>query len=221
MWIKVDLHVHTSNSKDGVSRLDEILKAAMKRGLHGIAITDHDVPLSFRDAEELSGQTGLLIIPGVEITTKQGHLLALCFEENFKTSIDVYEAADLIKSSGGLLIVPHPLDKFSQGIGERLTLEIAPHAIEVYNASSWRRFNRRAFTLVQKSGIPGVAGSDAHHWRAVGAAYTVIDVKGLTIEDALKSIREGRVRAIEGYIPLSVSLLTVACKAVKKLKCLL
>ncbi|MCD6410153.1 MAG: PHP domain-containing protein [Candidatus Verstraetearchaeota archaeon] len=215
MQLKLDLHVHTWASRDGVSSLEEVLRAASRKGLDGIAITDHDQPFPMQLAEKLSRETELLVVPGVEITTRQGHLIALGFEELVKPMCDALAAGDLIKSAGGVLVVPHPFDKYSHGVGEELAVELEPHAVEVCNASTWRRYNRRAAELSRSRGIPGIAGSDAHHWRGVGRAYTVVEVEEPSIEEVLKAIRRGRVRAVEGYLPISVSILTLACRVLR------
>ncbi len=215
MQLKLDLHVHTRASPDGVSSLEDVLRAASRRGLNGIAVTDHDHPFPMQLAEKLSRETGLLVIPGVEISTKQGHLLALGLEEHVEPMRDALAVGDLVKSSGGVLVVPHPFDRYSHGVGGELTARLKPHAVEIYNASTWRRYNRRAVEFSKDKGIPGIAGSDAHHWRGVGRAYTVVEVEELSIEEVLKAIRRGKVTAIEGYIPLGVSALTVVCRVLK------
>ena len=215
MQLKLDLHVHTWASRDGVSSLEEVLRAASKRGLDGIAVTDHDQPFPMRLAEKFSRETGLLVVPGVEITTRQGHLIALGFEEPVEPMRDALVVGDLIKSAGGVLVVPHPFDKYSHGVGGELAVELKPHAIEVCNASTWRRYNRRAAELSRSKGIPGIAGSDAHHWRGVGRAYTLVEVEEPSIEEVLKAVRRGKVKAMEGYLPISVSVVTLACRVLQ------
>jgi predicted metal-dependent phosphoesterase TrpH len=41
--MKLDLHIHSSASADGIMEISEIVKAAKERGIDGVAICDHDV----------------------------------------------------------------------------------------------------------------------------------------------------------------------------------
>ena len=79
-----DLHCHSFFSGDGVSSPEALIAAARKKGLDGFAITDHNTceAVDYLVGEGLmraDGQPvdGFLIIPGVEVTTAEGHLLCL------------------------------------------------------------------------------------------------------------------------------------------------
>ena len=74
---KIDLHVHTCYSYDGMSTLREVVNCAEKKGLDGIAITDHDTVDGVKSALKLANERRFVIIPGVEVTTLQGHVLGL------------------------------------------------------------------------------------------------------------------------------------------------
>lgn len=81
---KIDLHCHSFFSGDGVSSPEELITSARAKGLNGFALTDHntcdgnkyllDKGLLRADGEPVDG---FLIIPGVEVTTAEGHLLCL------------------------------------------------------------------------------------------------------------------------------------------------
>src|SRR5690606_9732798 len=81
MPLKIDLHTHSYYSGDGVSSPEEMIAAARKKGLHGIALTDHNTceGIEYLLEEGLMRPDGepvndFLIIPGVEVTTAEGHL---------------------------------------------------------------------------------------------------------------------------------------------------
>ena len=77
--MRLDLHVHSEYSPDSHSSIEAILKQAQEVGLDGIAITDHNSVLSFSVASKLAEELGLdlIIVPGAEISTREGHLIAL------------------------------------------------------------------------------------------------------------------------------------------------
>src|SRR6185312_12183352 len=133
-----------------------------------------------------------LIIPGVEVTTAEGHLLCigttLAEPEKLKGR-PAREVCDLIHASNGLAIPPHPYDLFRAGI-RFSALEMLPiDAIEVFNAATTlRRYNRYAFKYAQERGLPMTAASDAHHAAAVGTAYTILNTNDLSVHGILSQI---------------------------------
>jgi hypothetical protein len=99
------------------------------------------------------------------------------------------EVCDLIHESGGLAIPPHPYDFFRAGI-RFSTLEKLPiDALEVFNAATTlRRYNRYAFRYAQVRGLPMTAASDAHHYAAIGTAYTILDTSDFSLRGLLAQI---------------------------------
>ncbi|MDH5807177.1 MAG: PHP domain-containing protein [Candidatus Methanomethylicaceae archaeon] len=177
MKLKIDLHVHTNKSKDGISSIKDILYYAKKKGLDGIAITDHDVFMDPIIAERLSEE--IIIIPGVELTTEIGHLILL------------YDS---------ILIIPHPLDPISHGIGYKNIknlMNLKP-LLEVRNGSTLPIFNKIAEKLAIKLNLSMVGGSDAHIDFMVGSAYTIVEAEDKNLESIIKAIKIGKVYAIGG-----------------------
>ena len=74
MQLKIDLHVHTVYSYDSLITPKELVQYAKKRGLDGVAITDHD---RLDSALKIARETDLLIVPGMEIESLNGHIVAL------------------------------------------------------------------------------------------------------------------------------------------------
>jgi predicted metal-dependent phosphoesterase TrpH len=196
MPFNIDLHTHTFFSGDGVSSPEELIAAARAKGLHGIAITDHNTcdAITYLLEKGLMRLDGMpvdnfLILPGVEITTAEGHLLCIGATLPFLKGKRALEVCDMIHQRGGLAIPPHPYDLFRAGI--RLsTLETLPiDAIEVFNAATTlRRYNRYAFKYAQVRGLPVTAASDAHHAAAVGTAYTILHTSDLSVAGILAQI---------------------------------
>lgn len=172
---------------------------AKRKGLHGFAITDHntcacvDYFLQHGYMRE-DGQPvdGLLIIPGQEITTSAGHLLALGVRLPDLKGIGPAEAIELIHQVGGLAVPPHPYDLFRAGIRENILERLPVDALEVFNAATTlRRYNRFAYEYAQRRGLPMTAGSDAHHVEALGVAYSILEVGQLDLASVLEAVKRG------------------------------
>lgn len=67
----VDLHTHTRAS-DGTETPAENVRIAHAAGLAGLAITDHDTVAGIEEAEAEGLKLGMLVVPGVEISTVAG-----------------------------------------------------------------------------------------------------------------------------------------------------
>ena len=186
MQLFIDLHCHSRFSADGVAEPEALLAEARARGLHGFAITDHNtcacveyfLQHGFMNKEG-TPVNGLLIIPGQEITTAEGHLLALGVTLPDLKGIPALEAVALIHQAGGLAIPPHPYDFFRAGIREPVLETLDIDAVEVFNAATTlKRYNKHAFNYAQERGLPMTAASDAHdHVAALGTAYSILEAE--------------------------------------------
>lgn len=199
MAFNLDLHTHTFFSGDGVSSPEENIAAAREKGLHGIAMTDHNTceGVEYALAQGLmraDGQPvdGFLLIPGVEVTTAEGHLL--CIGTTLPNPRQLKgrparEVCDLIRQHGGLSIPPHPYDLFRAGIRFPVLETLAIDAVEVFNAATTlRRYNKFAFAYAQLRGLPMTASSDAHHAEAVGTAYTIVNTDDFSVKGMLAQL---------------------------------
>lgn len=196
MAFNIDLHTHSFFSGDGISSPEDMIAAARAKGLHGIAITDHNTcdAVNYLLEKGLMRLDGLpvdnfLVLPGVEVTTADGHLLCIGAELPYLKGKPARDVCDTIHERGGLAIPPHPYDLFRAGI-RFSTLEALPvDAIEVFNAATTlRRYNRYAFKYAQIRGLPMTAASDAHHAAAVGTAYTIVNTDDFSVKGILAQI---------------------------------
>lgn len=181
--------------------MEEILRRAEQIGLDAIAITDHDTVEGALYAMECD--TPVIVIPGTEVSTQQGHLLALGVTEPIPAGRDFFETVALARSRGALLILPHPYHRWRHGVGRRLAAGIeAVDAVEVFNSRYITgSANRKAALIARKFGKPGIAGSDAHNARYVGfgVTYVVAEPDAASI---ISAIREGRTMASGRMTPL-------------------
>src|SRR5207237_1974882 len=112
MPFNIDLHTHTFFSGDGVSSPEDLIASARAKGLHGLAITDHNTcdAIDYLLGKKLMREDGLpvdgfLVIPGVEVTTAEGHLL--CVGRSLPESARLKESAAidccaLVQGLGGM-----------------------------------------------------------------------------------------------------------------------
>lgn len=196
MPLNIDLHCHSFFSGDGVSSPEDLIAAARAKGLHGFAITDHntcdcvsyllDKGLMREDGQPVDG---FLVIPGVEVTTADGHLLCIGATLPNLKGTPAGEVCKIIHQHGGLAIPPHPYDLFRAGIRQDTLDVIEIDAIEVFNAATtFKRYNRQAFEYAQMRGLPMTAGSDAHHEAAIGTAYTILKTEDFTRQGVVTQI---------------------------------
>ncbi len=196
MSLNIDLHSHSCFSADGVSSPEDMVAVARRKGLHGFAITDHNTCEAvdyFLEKgmmrEDGLPVDGLLVIPGVEVTTAEGHLLCIGARLPNLKGQPAREVVQCIHEAGGLAIPPHPYDLFRAGIRQATldTLEI--DAIEVFNsATTLKRYNRQAFDYATLRGLPMTAASDSHHAETLGTAFTILDTEDFSVAGVLRQI---------------------------------
>ena len=195
--MKFDLHIH-SNYSDGHASVVEIIDAAVHRGLDGIALTDHDnmrgIPAARKYIKEQ--KLDLILIPGVEVTTSEGHLLVLGVEEPPKRKLSPEETIEAAHTLGGIADVPHPYHPFRNAIGRIPNAD----AVEVYNSKHiFGLANGRAWVEARRRHMPMVAGSDSHFAETVGLGVTELDAED--VDEVLEAIRAGRTRILGRRTP--------------------
>ena len=199
--LRIDPHVHSEGSYDGSEPVELILEHAADIGLDGVVITDHDTIHESLRAAELAADYGLLGIPGVEVSTAHGHLLAVGVEEMPPRREPYADTVDWIRDNGGVAIVPHPFQRTRHGVRKRNIPNV--DAIEAFNAWLFTGYkNRRARRFADAYGYPTVAASDAHTIPYVGRAFTEVTIPEVsratvTVDDVLDAIRAGST-AVQG-----------------------
>lgn len=191
--LKVDLHIHSKYSEDGSGEISELLDFAIEKDLDAIAITDHDTLEGNKEAQQLSEDRDIFIIPGQEVTTKDGHLLVLGINEEIEPHQGLRETLDLIEEEGGFTIAPHPFHRYRHGIGGGLKRNYEKiDAIEVFNSRYITGIaNKRAKWFSKNKDIPMVAGSDAHIPEVIGYGTTIVYGEK-TVEGVLEAISENK-----------------------------
>jgi len=188
--LKLDLHIHSQYSEDGTGTHLEIAKILKKKGLNGMAVTDHNTVEGGISALKVATKD-FVVIPGVEISTKDGHIIALNIKENIPRSLTVEETVEKIIDKGGIPIVPH-LYRSLSGIKEKKLKKIIKNvpAIEVFNSCSVLQTNLKTMKIAKKYNLGGTGGSDSHIPSFVGEAYTLVDTNNFNIDSIISSIEK-------------------------------
>ncbi len=193
--MRADLHVHSRHSGDNHQSVKGIIEACKRAGILAVAVADHNSMAGTREAMRLA-HDDLIVIPAMEVTTEEGHVVAYNISEEVKRGLPVAEAIDRIHSQGGMAVAAHPY-RMRTGLGEDVVRANRFDAIEGMNARSTSKGNARAVELADSLGLPITGGSDAHHADNIGRGVTIIRVDCSDVDDVMRSIREHRT-TVEG-----------------------
>ena len=193
-----DLHLHTIYSYDGTASLPAVLTRAKQLGLDVIAITDHDEIAGALKATEIAPMYGVEVIPGIEITTAEGDLLALFIREKVAAGLSLVETVLKVRELGGVCIAPHPMAggmgmkslnamSILKALRNRKVAETLV-GIETYNGTSIDRVsNHSASLLSNRLKLARTGSSDAHILETIGFGAT--EFEGKTAADLLNALK--------------------------------
>ncbi|MHA1850933.1 MAG: PHP-associated domain-containing protein [Candidatus Thorarchaeota archaeon] len=194
-----DLHMHTYHSKDGFQSPYNLFKVMKKKGLRGVAPTEH-----WRAATlKIIQRGGRFILPACEYKSNDyGEVIGLFVTDHIENR-SFEEIAEDVHDQNGLVILPHPRDPLRKYTAVRRGLPdnvIVKHVdlIEGINSRCFiQLFNTRAQKLAKRLKKPMTAGSDGHSTLEMGHAKTWLqDIK--TADDIYNELKAGRTQ-ITGY----------------------
>jgi len=208
MFYRFDFHTHSFFSADASSSPERMIAAAKSRGLHGIAITDHDTCRAVdyclhKGFMREDGQPvdGFLIVPGVEVSTADGHLLCIGATLPNRKRVPAPYVAEEIRAQGGIPIPAHPFDRWRAGIRSEVMDQMALEVVEVFNAAASRKsYNQQARTYAKARSLRMMAGSDAHHPSAIGICWTSLELETLSLAHVLQKLPKAT-QIEEHYLP--------------------
>ena len=182
----IDMHLHTTKgASDSMLNPDDLIEEAMRIGLTGVNITEHDRMWESWDLSPFRKKhEPMFVNNGMEVSTDMGHILAIGlkgYEGGIRRLARLREVAD---EQGAFLIVAHPFRHFFDPVHFKregkepftLTPEEAAklpvfqlvHGIEVLNGCNTPRENYFALRVAKTLGKPGTGGSDAHSTQGIG-----------------------------------------------------
>ena len=202
MQLKIDMHVHSCYSVDSVITPEELVFYAKKRGLDGVAVTDHD---NLEGPLKIAAETDFLILPGIEVRSSDGHVLGLNVKELIPPGMNATETVNRIHDAGGIAVACHPSGLFKGGLGKRTNSSF--DAVEVINSSAFPFGHSvtQSTKIASRLGKPRLAGSDAHYGPEIGCAYTIVNAEA-NANDVIKAICRGLCQPFGKAIPWTVRL---------------
>ncbi|MCK4327303.1 MAG: CehA/McbA family metallohydrolase [Candidatus Diapherotrites archaeon] len=185
--MKFDLHVHSVHSADSLMTVQDIIGRIKELGFAGFALTDHNSVAGNKEAAKLAKEAGLVFIPGIEVSTQDGHLLGLGATKIIKAYMPAEKTVKEIHRQKGLAIAAHPYDYTRHGMGDKWR-EIGVDGIEAINGKSFVG-NSKAKKVAKELGVTVTGGSDAHTKAEMGSAWTECG------KDVFGDIRKGKTSA--------------------------
>jgi predicted metal-dependent phosphoesterase TrpH len=199
MGFKIDLHVHTRHSGDSDAGPEEMVREAIRRGLDGLAFTEHNSYAASGHAEDLQKKYAgsIRIFRGVEISAREGHCLVFGIDPDpLKLNGEpVAEVARMVAGRGGVLILSHPYRR-GHGLGDLVRELKDITAIEGYNGCNLYAMNMMAVEVAGELGLPVTGGSDAHTPEEVGSCYTEFE-SDVDEKNLVRLLRGGRYTGVD------------------------
>ena len=194
-----DLHIHSIYSSDGTSTIPAILKhVSTKTDISVIAITDHDTMEGTKESMDLAPQYGLKAIPGCEISTADGHLLALFIERPIPSGRSLVDSVLMVADQGGVCIAAHPTARGTpslrfETIFEALWVPCVRSTlvgIEAFNGGLvYTRSNPMVTAMARMLPLAKVGNSDAHVLAMIGHGST--EFEGSSIKNLRRALETG------------------------------
>jgi predicted metal-dependent phosphoesterase TrpH len=194
LWT-VELHSHTSYSRDCLVRPEQFVAACRRKGIDRVAITDHNAVAGALAAQKIAPD---LVIVGEEIKTDCGEIIVYFLNEFIPPGLPVREAIARVRGQGGIVGVSHPCDRYrreAMGADRLLPIIDLVDALEVFNARCLAQGdNECARSLAEQHGKLMFAGSDAHTTLELGQA--TVRMPPFDSPESFKvSLRQARLQA--------------------------
>jgi predicted metal-dependent phosphoesterase TrpH len=215
----IDMHLHTTRgATDSSLRPEDLAREALRRGLTGVNITEHDRVWDRFALDEYRRRhrERLFIANGMEVSTDLGHILVAGVDAYVPGIHRSAELRRVVKEAGGYLIAAHPFRHyfdparfFREG---QAPLSLTPQqaarlpvfelvdAVEALNGGNNARENLFAFQVARVLGKPVIGGSDAHSTQGIGVFCTVFERQLESEEQMLAELHAGRFHAHLGLL---------------------
>ena len=197
------MHIHTMVSSICSSITpEELVEKALEIGLDAVCVTEHGAIEGARVARETGKKYNFPIFEGIEVQSREGHLLLFGFTEKIEGVLPAREILDMVEDAGGIVIPAHPYRSpfgwysgaVQQALEETEFVKMF-RVIEMFNGLSLPEENRAAEEFCRKTGIFGIGGSDAHWLGNVGCCTTIFDTEIEDEKHLVEALKKGKYSA--------------------------
>lgn len=196
--MKVDLHLHDNKySTDSHISIEEIVREAKRKGLDGIALTNHENPDVVKEIDELVEKYDFVIFPGVEYLTKDGDIVAFGIDKLPEEQMSAQEFIEYVDRFGGTCTAAHPYRTNNRGLKDKLYTVKGLTAIEGYNGSTSDYHNGLAVKAGKELGIQVIGSSDAHVVEKVGVYATLLPYKVKNVKELIEALKTNRCKPLK------------------------
>lgn len=192
MKLRLDLHLHSTNSPDSFNTIETINRRIKEQGLDGYALADHDTINGLREAEEK--KYDLAFIPALEVSAKGVHILALDPTDVVPEELSMAETVERIHEQGATGVLAHPYGLPKSWVRINEVREAGFDAIEVANSAQipYDYICAKNKRLAEELELPITGGSDSHIPATIGRSYTIVEAESPSKDDVIKAIKLGR-----------------------------
>ncbi len=198
-WLRGELHCHSKSNRlsyfpwfyDSVQTVEEIIAKAIELKIKILSITDHDSLIGYNKAKEFIEKYNIdiILIPGCEITTKDGHILAYGIKTEIERKLSAEETIKQIHQQGGLAVAAHPFGPMGLG---RMVDKVEIDGLEIGSLMT-KRWNKKTIKAAEKLNKILIAGSDAHMTESIGDGMTLFPPVTKNWTQALEFIKAGNI----------------------------
>jgi predicted metal-dependent phosphoesterase TrpH len=199
----LDLHTHSVSSDDSRATVEQYVKwvgVLRRRGFRvdGFVLTEHRKFDFDKDYSELSHSGQVTILKGSELDTDAGHFLVYGVTEELvsrvdfgRVGLDAVALMDAAAETGAIVVPAHP-GRLGIGLHVYIDKSVEPdslHVVEHLNGSNRPGEEERATELIDRFGLLGTGGSDAHMVSAIGSCLTRFDSPVHDERDLVRELR--------------------------------
>jgi predicted metal-dependent phosphoesterase TrpH len=192
---KIDMHIFTtlSHPTENAATPKQAVKIALKRGMNGLGMADHDLLGAAKEARKFAPKD-FILLDGVEIRALEGHVVAFGIDKCDKRFVPLVEVLDHIRDNDGLALLPHPNIEIMQvSIKEPHISRFKDYFEGMYLLSTRHLlYYPRINDTYKKYKFTGLGCSYAHHPFEIGTIYTEFD--GVSnADDVIAAIKKKKV----------------------------